>query len=47
MARRRASDKLLHDKAFDTASNPQYDVDQRGLPSMTYTFLDKNLKEVE
>ena len=33
--------KLLKDKAFKIASNPNYDGYQRGLASMVYTFFDK------
>ena len=42
--RRRQSDKVLKDKAFEIASNPKYDGYQRGLASMVYTFFDKNSK---
>ena len=38
---RTASDKTLHDKAFDIAKNPKNDGYQRGLTSMIYTFFDK------
>ena len=41
MARRAASDKVLCDKAFNIAKNPEYDDNQRGLASMVYTFFDK------
>ena len=34
-----ASDKILHEKAFDS-SNPEQDGYQRGLASMVYKFLD-------
>ena len=37
-----ASDKMLHDKAFNIAKNPKYDRYQRGLVSMVYKFFDKN-----
>ena len=40
-ARRTQSDKVLRDRAFEIASNPKYDGDQRGLASMVYTFFDK------
>ena len=36
-----ASDKVLHDKAFNIA-NPRYDGYQSGLVSMVYNFLIKN-----
>ena len=34
LARRKASDKILRDKAFNIAKNPKYDGYQRGLASM-------------
>ena len=39
--RRKSSDKILHDKAFDIAKNPKYDQFQRGFASMVYEFFDK------
>ena len=33
--------KVLRDKAYDIASNPEYDGYQRGLASMVYKFFDK------
>ena len=41
LATRTQSDKVLRDKAFKFASDPKYDVYQRGLPSMVYNFFDK------
>ena len=38
---RTEADKVLRYKAYDVASNPEYDVYQRGLASMVYTFFDK------
>ena len=38
---RTKSDKVLRDKAYDIASNPEYDGYQRGLASMVYKFFDK------
>ena len=38
---RTEADKNLRDKAYDIASNPEYDGYQRGLASMVYTFFDK------
>ena len=35
------SDEVLRDKAFEIASNPNYDGYQRGLASMVYKFFDK------
>ena len=41
LAKRTQSDKVLWDKAFKIASNPNYDGYQRGLASMLYMFFDK------
>ena len=41
LTRRTASDKILCDKAFNTAKNPKYNRYQRGLASMVYKFFDK------
>ena len=41
--RRAAADKVLHDKEFDIAKNPKCDGYQRGLTSIIYKFLIKNL----
>ena len=38
---RTKSDKVLRDKAYNIASNPEYDGYQRGIASMVYKFLDK------
>ena len=38
---RTKSDKVLRDKAYDIASNPEYDGYQRGFASMVYKFFDK------
>ena len=38
---RTEADKVLKDKAYDIASNPEYDGHQRGLASMVYKFFDK------
>ena len=38
---RTKSDKVLRDKAYIIASNPEYDGYQRGLASMVYKFFDK------
>ena len=46
LAKRTQSDKFLRDKTFKIASNPKYDGYQRGLASMAYKFLIKNLVEV-
>ena len=39
--RRMASDKILREKAFNTAKNSKYDGYQVGLISMVYKFFDK------
>ena len=44
---RTKSDKVLRDKAYNIASNPEYDGYQRRLASMVYKFFDKNQWEVE
>ena len=41
LSRRTASDKILRDKAFNIAKNPNYDGYQRGLASVVYKFFDK------
>ena len=41
LIRRTASDKKLHDKAFNIVKNPIYDGCKRGLASMVYKFFDK------
>ena len=33
-----ASNKILHDKAFNIANSPKYDGYQRGIASMVYRF---------
>ena len=43
LTRGTAFDKILLDKAFNTARTPKYDGYQRGLASMVYTSLIKNL----
>ena len=42
--RRTVSDKILRDKAFNTAKNPKYDGYQRGLSCMVYKCFDKKSK---
>ena len=41
LTRRTESDKVLRDKTFKIASDPNYDGYQRGLASMVYKFFDK------
>ena len=44
--RRTITNKVLRDKAFNIAKNPNYDEYQRRPASMAYNFFDKNpLKE--
>ena len=38
---RTEADKILRDKAYDIASNAEYDGYQRDLASMVYKFFDK------
>ena len=42
LAKRTQSDKVLKDKAFKIASNPEYDGYPKELASMVYKFFDKN-----
>ena len=44
LARRKASEKVLRDKAFNIAKNPKYDGYQRGLAFMVYKCFDKKSK---
>ena len=41
MVDRTQSDNVLRDKAYNIASNPNYDGYQRGLASIVYKFFDK------
>ena len=41
LTRRTASEKVLHDKAFNIAKNPKYDGYQRDLASMVYKLFAK------
>ena len=45
LARRTASKNVLCDKAFQIASDPEYDEYQRGLFSMIYKFFDKKIRQ--
>ena len=45
MLNRTRADKVLKDRAFETASDPKYDGYQRGLASMVYKFFDKKTSE--
>ena len=44
LVKRTQSDKVLKDKAFKIANNPNYDGYQRELASMVYKFFDKKSK---
>ena len=44
LAKITASDKVLRDKAFNFAENPNYDEYKRSLVSMVYKFFDKKTK---
>ena len=44
LVKRTQSDKVLRDKAFKIASDPNYDGYQRGLASIVYKFFDKKSK---
>ena len=44
LKRRTQSDKVLKNKAFETARNPRYEGYQRGLALMVYKFFDKKSK---
>ena len=41
LLRRKASNKVLRDKAFNIAKNKKYNGYQRGFVSMAYKFIDK------
>ena len=41
LTRRKASDRILRDKAFNIVKNPKYDGYQHGLASMVYKFFNK------
>ena len=43
LTRRKASDKILPDKAISIANNPKYDVYQRVFVSMVYKFFDNRI----
>ena len=46
LAKRTQSDKSLRDKAIKIASDPKYDGYLKGLASIVYKFLIKNVAEV-
>ena len=41
LTRRKASDEILYDKAFNIVKNPKYDGYLRGRASMVYKLFDK------
>ena len=41
LERRKQSDNILTDKAFEITNNPKYDGYQKGLASMIFNFFDK------
>ena len=41
LAKRTAADKVLRDKAFNIAKDPEYDGYQRGFVSVVYEFFDE------
>ena len=43
LATRTASNKILHNKAFNIAKNPKYDGYQKDLASIVSTFFDKRI----
>ena len=45
LTRKKVSDKILHDTAFNIAIKPKYDGDQRNLASMVYKFFDKKYSD--
>ena len=44
LKKRTAADKVLRDKAFNIAKNPEYDGYQRGLASTVYQYFDNKNK---
>ena len=44
LTKRTAADKILKNRAFNIAKDPEYDGYQRGLASMVYKFFDKKSK---
>ena len=45
LTRRKASEKILHDKEFNIAKSPKCDGYQRGLAWMDHKFFDKESSE--
>ena len=40
LTRRKASEKILCDKVFNSAKNPKYDEYQKGIASMVYKLFE-------
>ena len=47
LTKRTVADKILKNKAFDIAKDPEYDGYQRGLASMVYKFFDSKVASPE
>ena len=47
LTKKTESHKVLKDKAFKIASNPEYDGFERGLISMVYKFFDKKFEVIK
>ena len=45
LAKRKASDKALRDKAFNIAKSSKHDGYQKGLASIVYKFFDKKSRD--
>ena len=45
LTRRKASEKILCDKVFNSAKNPKYDEYQKGIASMVYKLFDKKTSD--
>ena len=41
-----ASDKVLHDNAFEIATNPKYDGNQSSLELMVYKLFDEKARDI-
>ena len=46
LPRRTASDKVLHDNAFEIATNPKYDGNQSSLELMVYKRFDEKDRDI-
>ena len=43
--RKAFADKVLRDRSFNIANNPEYDGHERGFASMVYIFFDKKTSD--